>query len=66
MPVLRISILGVGLLGGSIGLAVASLLSNCEVVGYGHRQATLDAALRIGAIQQAYDDPAARFRPPTW
>ena len=41
----RISILGVGLLGGSIGLAVKSRVKGCHVVGYGHRKSTLDAAL---------------------
>src|SRR5438270_270638 len=42
MPLNRVTILGVGLLGGSIGLAVRSRSSSCRVVGYGHRRATLD------------------------
>ena len=49
----RLSILGVGLLGGSIGLAVKEALSGCEVVGYGHRASTLDEALRMGAIDRS-------------
>jgi prephenate dehydrogenase len=49
----RISILGVGLLGGSIGLAVKSRLTDCEIVGYGHRRVTLDKALEVGAIDRA-------------
>jgi prephenate dehydrogenase len=49
----RISILGVGLLGGSIGLAVKSRINDCEVVGYGHRRSTLDKAIEIGAIDRA-------------
>ncbi len=53
MQVRRLSILGVGLLGGSIGLAARSILSDCHVVGYGHRKATLDRALEIGAIDEA-------------
>src|SRR5690606_2460342 len=53
----RLSILGVGLLGGSIGLAVRSTLSDCTVIGYGHRAATLDKALEVGAIDEAYADP---------
>jgi len=58
----RLSILGVGLLGGSIGLAVRSLLNGCTVVGYGHRQATLEKALNVGAIDEAYADPASAVR----
>lgn len=53
-----VSILGVGLLGGSIGLALKQRLKSCRVVGYGHRPSTLDTALRVGAIDEAYDDPA--------
>lgn len=32
------------------------------VVGYGHRRSTLEAALGSGAIDEAYDDPAAAVR----
>ena len=58
----RLSILGVGLLGGSIGLAVRPLVKGCRIVGYGHRPATLRTALEVGAIDEAYDDPAAAVR----
>lgn len=58
----RLSVLGVGLLGGSLGLAVRSAAKDCRVVGYGHRQATLKSALASGAIDEAYDDPAAAVR----
>jgi prephenate dehydrogenase len=54
----RLSILGVGLLGGSIGLAAKAAITNCVVVGYGHRQSTLDAALAMGAIDEGASDPA--------
>ena len=53
MVIRRISILGVGLLGGSIGLAAKSALNGVEIVGYGHRKATLDRAVEVGAIDQA-------------
>ena len=53
MAAKRISILGVGLLGGSIGLAVKSLANNLQVIGYGHRRSTLDKAIEIGAIDEA-------------
>ena len=51
----RLSIIGVGLLGGSIGLAVKSAAMPCRVVGYGHRRSTLDKALASGAIDEAAD-----------
>jgi prephenate dehydrogenase len=49
----RLSILGVGLLGGSIGLAVKAAGMPCHVVGYGHRKSTLDRALEVGAIDES-------------
>lgn len=49
----RLSIIGVGLLGGSIGLAVKSAAMHCTVVGYGRRRATLKKALASGAIDEA-------------
>jgi len=58
----HVSILGVGLLGGSIGLAVKQRIKSCLVTGYGHRRQTLDAARQCGAIDQAYDDPAQAVR----
>ena len=58
MPFHRVSILGVGLLGGSIGLAARSRLTSCKIAGYGHRRATLDKALEVGAIDEAYISPA--------
>src|SRR5579862_6840693 len=51
-----ISIVGVGLLGGSIGLAVKSRLRNCKTVGYAHRKTTLAEALRLGVIDEGYTD----------
>jgi prephenate dehydrogenase len=52
----RLSIIGVGLLGGSIGLALRSVLSDCEIVGYGHRSETLQRAQQIGAIDRGTTD----------
>ena len=46
----RLSILGVGLLGGSVGLAAKPAINGVCVVGYGHRAATLEEAVRRGAI----------------
>jgi prephenate dehydrogenase len=52
----RLSIIGVGLLGGSIGLALRSVVSGCEIVGYGHRRETLERAQQIGAIDHGTGD----------
>lgn len=52
-----LSILGVGLLGGSIGLAVRKVYPDCHVVGYGHRLSSLQKAIERGAIHQATDNP---------
>jgi prephenate dehydrogenase len=52
----RLSIIGVGLLGGSIGLALRSVLSECEIVGYGHRPETLQRAQQVGAIDRGTTD----------
>jgi prephenate dehydrogenase len=58
----RVSILGVGLLGGSIGMALRSRLSSCKVIGYGHRPSTLQKAIEFGAIDEAYDSAAQAVR----
>jgi prephenate dehydrogenase len=58
----NLAILGVGLLGGSIGLAVRSKLSDCRIVGYGHRKETLAKALEIGAIDEAFESPGEAVR----
>ena len=52
----KIAIIGVGLLGGSIGLAVKKQKIASEVVGLSQHQASLDAALSLGAIDQGTQD----------
>ncbi len=54
----RLSILGVGLLGGSIGLAWKKISNDCVITGYGHRPESLNRARQIGAIDKATDDLA--------
>jgi prephenate dehydrogenase len=54
----QLTILGVGLLGGSIGLAVRSAIPKCQIVGYGHRRPSLDRALEIGAVDRVEMDAA--------
>ncbi|MCL2119912.1 MAG: hypothetical protein FWH27_15955, partial [Planctomycetaceae bacterium] len=46
----KIAIVGTGLLGASIGLAVRRSLPDCHVVGIGRRLETLDSAKRVGAV----------------
>ncbi|HEX4054354.1 MAG TPA: prephenate dehydrogenase/arogenate dehydrogenase family protein [Tepidisphaeraceae bacterium] len=55
----QLTILGVGLLGGSIGLAVRSAAPQCRIVGFGQRRAGLDHAVEIGAIDRFELDAAA-------
>lgn len=62
----RLSILGVGLLGGSIGLAVRSVSSSCKIIGYGHQKSTLQKALRMGAIDEGHTGLAEAVRGSDW
>jgi len=54
----HVTIIGVGLLGGSIGLALKRRF-RAHVAGVGRRQASLDEALRRGTIDEAFLDAAA-------
>lgn len=49
---MRAAVLGVGLIGGSIGLAAKERL-RCEVVGWGPNRATVDRAVELGAVDRA-------------
>ncbi|HEX8689323.1 MAG TPA: prephenate dehydrogenase/arogenate dehydrogenase family protein [Solirubrobacterales bacterium] len=51
---MRAAVLGVGLIGGSIGLAARQRLG-CEVVGWGPRRATLERAVELGAVDRTAD-----------
>jgi prephenate dehydrogenase len=51
----RIAVLGVGLIGGSIGLAAREHVAGAEVVGFGRDPERLRTALDRGAIQTAAD-----------
>ncbi|MDR1493577.1 MAG: prephenate dehydrogenase [Planctomycetaceae bacterium] len=48
----KIAIIGVGLLGGSLGLAIRRKWSERRVVGIGRNAATLETAKQIGAIHE--------------
>ena len=52
---MRIAVLGVGLIGGSIGLAAREHVEGAEVVGFGRDQAKLGRAVELGALDGAAD-----------
>jgi len=49
----KIAILGVGLIGGSIGLAARERIEGAEVVGFGRSAQRLGLALGLGAVDRA-------------
>lgn len=53
-----VTIIGVGLLGGSIGLAMRAAGSAARIVGVGRRQSSLDEALEVGAVDEVHLDVA--------
>jgi len=53
-----IAIMGLGLMGSSLGLALKKRGVPVEVRAYARRAETRDAALKIGAADAAFDDPA--------
>jgi len=56
------TIIGVGLLGGSLGKALKAKGLAEKINGVGHRQSTLDKALELGAIDRAFLDPVEPAR----
>jgi prephenate dehydrogenase len=54
-----VAIVGVGLIGGSIGLALRERRLAQKIVGVGRRQTSLDAARKIGAIDNGVTNLAA-------
>jgi prephenate dehydrogenase len=56
---MRIAVLGVGLIGGSIGLAAREHVEDVEVVGFGRDPDRLRRALELGAIDSIADSLAA-------
>lgn len=54
----RVVIVGVGLLGASLGLALRAAGATRHCIGVGRRQATLDTALALGAVDETSLDLA--------
>ena len=57
-PIHKVTVVGVGLLGGSVGLAVKAADERIRVAGVGRRKSSLEKALDAGAIDQATLDTA--------
>lgn len=55
----RVAIIGVGLIGGSIGLALRKRSPDTEVIGIGRRQKSLKLAKQVGAASRVTVDLAA-------
>ncbi len=58
LDVQQLSIIGTGLLGGSLGLALRRSGFHGRIIGIGHRQSTLDIAREKGCIDQGTTDLA--------
>ncbi len=54
----HVTIIGVGLLGGSAGLAIKAHDPDVRIAGVGRRQSSLNEAIAVGAIDTAHLDPA--------
>ncbi|MBI5115509.1 prephenate dehydrogenase/arogenate dehydrogenase family protein [Candidatus Poribacteria bacterium] len=52
----KVAIIGVGLLGGSVGLALKARGMCGKVVGVGRSQSSIEAGLRVGAIDEATEE----------
>jgi prephenate dehydrogenase len=53
----HVTIIGTGLIGGTIGLALQKAYPNVEIAGVGRRESTLEAARGVGALTTAHLDP---------
>lgn len=58
----RVAILGVGLLGGSFGLAIRKTYPASRVIGFSRTRSSRDAALLRGAVDEATDDAPSACR----
>jgi prephenate dehydrogenase len=52
---MKVAVLGVGLIGGSIGLAARRCVEGAEVVGFGRSRERLERARELGAIERVAD-----------
>ncbi len=62
IPFRRVAIVGMGLMGGSLGLALKERCPRTTVVGIARRASVVDLALRMGAADEATTDMAEGVR----
>jgi len=58
----QITVIGLGLLGGSVSLAVERCFSGVKAVGYSHRASTRRKARRLGVASEVVDDMKSAVR----
>jgi len=61
-PIRKLAIVGLGLMGGSLGMAVRKLGLDTHVAGWARKAQTRDAALRLGAVDSVSGDPLETVR----
>ena len=58
----KITVIGLGLLGGSVGLAVSQSLSDVKTAGFSHRPSTRAKARRLKVVDEVFDDMKASVK----
>ena len=58
----KITVIGLGLLGGSVGLAVSRSLTGVKTAGFSHRAGTRAKARRLKVVDEVFDDIKASVR----
>lgn len=58
----KITIIGLGLLGGSVGLAASQSLTGVKTAGFSHRASTRTKARRLRVVDEVFDDIKASVK----
>jgi prephenate dehydrogenase len=58
----KITVIGLGLLGGSVGLAVSQSLTGLKTAGFSHRPSTRAKARRLKVVDEVFDDIKASVK----
>jgi len=58
----KITVVGLGLLGGSVGLAVSRALTGVKTAGFSHRAGTRAKARRLKVVDEVFDDIKASVK----
>jgi len=53
MPIQRLSIIGTGLIGGSVAMAAKKYINNCQITAYDSDESSASEALRLGVIDRS-------------